>query len=311
MSGNGGRPAAGGIVSSAGGRPISTAIACSSCARVTPTAIAWARVVSSWVRACATSAAETMPALYWFSVMRSDSAKAFAEVVEQPLQLVGDRAAACSCWPAGPGPRAGRWRHRRRWLGRWRRRPRRCGAPGPTDRAASSPIRCVRNWFEITPEPGARERARRRVDIGGREVAGAGLRDDRLGLAERRLGRFQVLVGDVDLPFEPVEHRVAEHRPPAAPVDRIGRARPLPARLLLVGDRHRRRRLLVIRPDRARRERDSSTIKPRALATEPLTPSLSPRRGEGEQLLRLEMASTTGRGIAAGSLSPLAGRGTG
>ena len=61
------------IVSSAGGLPISTAIACSNWARKMPVAIACARVFSSWVRACATSEAETMPASYWFCVIRNDS----------------------------------------------------------------------------------------------------------------------------------------------------------------------------------------------------------------------------------------------
>ncbi len=36
--------------------PIKTAIACSREARATPTSIRWARVASSWVSACATSA---------------------------------------------------------------------------------------------------------------------------------------------------------------------------------------------------------------------------------------------------------------
>ncbi len=73
IAGSPGGPAAGAIVSSAGGLPISTAIACSNWARKTPTAISWARVLSSWVWACATSEAATIPALYWFWVMRSDS----------------------------------------------------------------------------------------------------------------------------------------------------------------------------------------------------------------------------------------------
>ena len=73
MLGRAGTAATGATASSAGGFPIRTAIACSSCARSTPTAIAWASVLCSWVRACATSDAETIPALYWFWLIRNDS----------------------------------------------------------------------------------------------------------------------------------------------------------------------------------------------------------------------------------------------
>ena len=74
ISGRAGSPGAGAMLSSDGGLPISAAIAFSSWPRWIATAIARARVLSTVVRACATSAAETRPALYWFWVIRSDSA---------------------------------------------------------------------------------------------------------------------------------------------------------------------------------------------------------------------------------------------
>ncbi|MNZ97038.1 hypothetical protein D3C78_1162600 [compost metagenome] len=52
----------------AGGWPTSTAMACSSWARWYFRSMACASVLFSWVRAWATSALVTMPALYWFSV---------------------------------------------------------------------------------------------------------------------------------------------------------------------------------------------------------------------------------------------------
>ena len=58
--GIGGTVSRGGMLSSAGDFPIKTAIACSVCERKMPVAIACARALSSWVRACATSEAETI-----------------------------------------------------------------------------------------------------------------------------------------------------------------------------------------------------------------------------------------------------------
>ncbi|MCY1288432.1 hypothetical protein D9M70_374720 [compost metagenome] len=57
---------------SAGGTPTSTAMACSSCARWYSRSMDWAWVLFSWVRAWVTSDLGTMPALYWFSVRRSE-----------------------------------------------------------------------------------------------------------------------------------------------------------------------------------------------------------------------------------------------
>src|SRR5205823_4351858 len=60
----------------------------------------------------------------------------------------------------------------------------------------------------IADPPAAGARALRlRVERGSREEPGAGLRGDGLGLAEIGGGGLQVLVGDVDLAYEAVEHR--------------------------------------------------------------------------------------------------------
>ena len=261
--------------SSAGGLPISTAIACSNWARVTPTAISCARVASSCASAWSTADWSAVPPAYWLLVICSDWAIGLDRGVEQALQLVGDAQLADSRWRACPAPTAARWRDRRRWPGRSRHRFRRCGGSGPRDRGSSSPMRRGLNRLlrilpaagrpcSLTEPPPVRERLRASVQIDGREKAGARLGDDRLGLAEGRLGGFQVLVRDVDLPLEPVEHRIVVDRPPRAAVDRVGRLAGSPARLpgarlpgLLVGGRHRR----VGRADnRARRCRRRSSL---------------------------------------------------
>ena len=99
--------------------------------------------------------ATAVPASYWFWVMRSDSAKASTERVEQPLQLVGDAQLQIVGWRAGPAPTAGRWRGRRRWPARWRRRSRRCGGPAPTDPASSSPRPCALKRLAMLPPTAA------------------------------------------------------------------------------------------------------------------------------------------------------------
>jgi hypothetical protein len=180
-------------------------------------------------------------------------AEGFDRGVEQPLQRVGDPQLH-----VGGGKLALRREPRCGEVAGARLRAGDVALDRPPDPAPQigNPARRPGHAERIADQARARRaRAlRQRVEFGGREQLGAGLRDDRLGLAELGLGGLQVLVRQLDLRHQPVEHRVLEHRPPRAAVDRIGRLRPAPAFLLLVDRRHRRRRPPVIRPHRAPRQ---------------------------------------------------------
>src|SRR5262249_52735341 len=97
----------------------------------------------------------------------------------------------------------------------------------------------------------AAARALRAGVNGGRwKVIGASLCDDPLRLLKCRRCSFEVLVGNIDLLFQPVEHRVLVDRPPSAAVDRIERFADFPASLFVLR-RHRSVGPLIIRPHRA------------------------------------------------------------
>jgi len=74
---------------------------------------------------------------------------------------------------------------------------------------------------------------------------------DCFGLAPRGLGRFERLVGNVDLLLEPIEHRIAVHRPPRGSARRLLRFGWLPALRLLEPLRHGRGWAVVVRTHRA------------------------------------------------------------
>src|SRR5262249_20698177 len=75
----------------------------------------------------------------------------------------------------------------------------------------------------------------REAGIDRRIITGAGGGDDGARLPERRLGRLQRLVRDIDPALEAVEQRILVHRPPGAAIDGILRLADLPALLLVTG----------------------------------------------------------------------------
>ena len=87
ISGGGAFTIFSGIETIAGVSPMSTAIACSNCARPTPTSTSCARVVSSCVFACATSAPDETPAANRSWVSCNDCSK----MVDVAAQQVGVR----------------------------------------------------------------------------------------------------------------------------------------------------------------------------------------------------------------------------
>src|SRR6266478_2452932 len=94
---------------------------------------------------------------------------------------------------------------------------------------------------------------RARIQIKGREKAGAGLGDDPFRLLKRGFGGFEVLIGNVDLLFQIVEYGIFVDRPPGAAVDRIARLADFPARFLVLA-RYRGVGQSVIGADCAPRE---------------------------------------------------------
>ncbi len=250
------------MLSSDGGLPISAAIAFSSWPRWIATAIARARVLSTVVRACATSAAETRPALYWFWVIRSDSAVGFHGRIEQPAQLVeypdchiGRRQLRLRR-EARRGKIGGAGLRRRYGTGHIQpNTPPQIGDPAGRPGGAERVTYLARSIRDAGPgaarNSGARAR-RRRIHVHCWKKTGARRGNRFRRVAKRRLGRRHVLVRDLDLAHQRVEHRIAEHRPPRAAVERVGRARLAPALLPFVRGRHRRGRPDVFRADRAR-----------------------------------------------------------
>ena len=74
-------------------------------------------------------------------------------------------------------------------------------------------------------------------------------------LAKGGFGSRDRLVGDIYLPLQRVEGRVAVHRPPLAAIDVIARRRNLPTLQFLVGCRERSLRQMIIGAERACAER--------------------------------------------------------
>ena len=140
-------------------------------------------------------------------------------------------------------PTAGPRRGRRRSPARSRRRSRRCAGCGPRRRGPSSPAleaeavgdddraaagrradaplgrQCCRLVDRLPCRPAA---APPRSSTGRREKAGARLARRRRAPARKAASAcFRVWFEIVDLPLQPVEHRVAVDRPPGAAVDRV------------------------------------------------------------------------------------------
>src|SRR6185369_12835670 len=101
-----------------------------------------------------------------------------------------------------------------------------------------------------TLRPGA-EALHRAAGRDGRIQAGPRDIDDGAGLTKGRFRRLEVLVGDVDLPLQIIEDRIAVDGPPrtaALPIARLAR---FPALRLLVGHGCRRLGALIVRAYRA------------------------------------------------------------